>query len=43
LGIDPTRYRLTAKATSIDQIVLSAERFMNAPPGPGKLDSTIVQ
>ena len=27
---------------SIDQIVLSAERYMNAAPGPGKLDNTIV-
>jgi len=28
---------------SIDQIVLSAERYLNAAPGPNKLDSTIVQ
>jgi hypothetical protein len=28
---------------SIDQIVLSAERYLNAPPGPPKNDTTIVQ
>ena len=27
---------------SFDQIVLSAERFLNSAPGPGKLDATIV-
>jgi regulation of enolase protein 1 (concanavalin A-like superfamily) len=41
----PQRIRIQNRedGLSIDQIVLSAERFMNAPPGPGKLDSTIVQ
>ena len=41
----PQRIRIQNRedGLSIDQIVLSAERYLNAPPGPGKLDSTIVQ
>jgi regulation of enolase protein 1 (concanavalin A-like superfamily) len=41
----PHRIRIQNRedGLSIDQIVLSAERYFNAPPGPNKLDATIVQ
>lgn len=40
----PQRIRVQNRedGLSIDQIVLSAERYLNAAPGSGKLDSTIV-
>jgi hypothetical protein len=28
---------------SVDQIVLSSEQYLNAPPGPPKNDNTILQ
>ena len=40
----PQRIRVQNRedGLSFDQIVLSAERFLNSAPGPAKLDTTIV-
>ncbi len=41
----PQRIRVQNRedGLSFDQIVLSAERYMNSAPGAGKFDTTIVQ
>jgi regulation of enolase protein 1 (concanavalin A-like superfamily) len=41
-GLQKIRIQNREDGLSIDQIVLSAERYFNSAPGPGKLDSTIV-
>jgi regulation of enolase protein 1 (concanavalin A-like superfamily) len=42
-GTQKIRIQNREDGLSIDQIVLSAERYFNAAPGPNKLDATIVQ
>jgi hypothetical protein len=42
-GVQKIRIQNREDGLSIDQIVLSAERYFNAAPGPNKLDGTIVQ
>ena len=41
-GTQRIRVQNREDGLSFDQIVLSAERFLNSAPGPGKLDTTIL-
>ena len=42
-GTQRIRVQNREDGLSFDQIVLSAERYMNTAPGAGKFDTTIVQ
>ena len=41
-GTQRIRLQTREDGLSVDQIVLSAERFLNVAPGPGKYDTTIL-